>query len=65
MSTKQCSVCKVKIDNDYMALNKKLLGRRIQEFYCADCLAEYIGCTTADLEVKIEEFKEAGCGLFK
>jgi hypothetical protein len=31
---------------------------------CLGCLADYLGNTKEDLLIKIEEFKEQGCGLF-
>lgn len=60
-----CISCfKQNLDKDTIALNKKLLGKNIKEFYCIDCLANYLGCTAEDLIEKIEEFKEEGCELF-
>lgn len=61
-----CVACsKKKLDKDTVGINKKLLGAGIKNFYCMDCLAEYLGCTVQDLLDKIEEFKEEGCTLFK
>lgn len=61
-----CVICGRKnLDKDTIGINKKLLGSDIANFYCMDCLAEYLGCTTQELLDKIEEFKEAGCTLFK
>ena len=37
----------------------------IKNFYCLDCLAEYLDCTVQELLDKIEEFKEEGCKLFE
>lgn len=42
-----------------------MLGKDITNFYCMDCLADYLGCTVDELLEKIEEFKEEGCTLFK
>lgn len=42
-----------------------MLGKDITNFYCMDCLADYLGCTVDELLEKIEESKEAGCTLFK
>ena len=53
------------LDKDTVGINKKLLGRNITNFYCMDCLADYLGCTVNDLLDKIEEFKAEGCTLFK
>lgn len=61
---KACIECGKNLNKDEVALSQKMLGREITEFYCIDCLAEYIECDRDDLEVKIEEFKEQGCTLF-
>ncbi len=61
---KECCECGRTIVKDEIALCKKLLGTNIEEFYCIDCLSEYLECTRTDLEIKIQEFKEQGCTLF-
>ena len=62
----ECLACgKKELDNDTIAINKKLLGVDVKSFYCMDCLADYLGCTVEDLLDKIEEFKDEGCTLFK
>ena len=65
MSRIQCVYCNEKLCNNLIALNKKLLGRKIGKFMCLGCLADYLNCSTDDLLVKIEEFKEQGCALFR
>ena len=61
----ECVVCgKKDLDKDTIGINKKLLGRNIKCYYCIDCLAEYLECTTKDVMEKIEEFKAEGCVLF-
>ena len=61
----ECVICgKTDIDKDTVGINKKLLGENIQNFYCIDCLAEYLECTVGELLDKIEEFKAEGCKLF-
>lgn len=61
-----CIICGRKnLGKDTIGINKKLLGSNISNFYCIDCLAEYLGCTAQELLDKIEEFKEEGCTLFK
>lgn len=60
-----CVMCgKEHLNKDTIGINKKLLGEDIENFYCLDCLAEYLGCTVDELLDKIEEFKEEGCNLF-
>jgi len=61
---KSCVDCEKSLSKDEGALSQKLLGLEITDFYCIDCLAEYLECDRYDLEVKIEEFKEQGCTLF-
>lgn len=61
-----CISCfKQDLEKDTIALNKKLLGKNIENYYCLDCLASYLNTTVEDLMDKIEEFKEEGCTLFK
>ena len=60
-----CVICgKNDLEKDTIGINKKLWGIDITNFYCMDCLAEYLGCTVEELLDKIEEFKEEGCTLF-
>ncbi len=60
-----CVICgKESLEKNTVGINKKLLGEGIDNFYCMDCLAEYLGCTVQELLDKIEEFKEEGCKLF-
>ena len=60
-----CVICGQKdLGKDTTGINRKLLGTDITNFYCMECLAEYLGCTVEELLDKIEEFKEEGCTLF-
>lgn len=61
---KTCCECKKALKKDESALCKKLLGVDPEDYYCIDCLADYLECTKSDLEIKIQEFKEQGCTLF-
>ena len=65
MKTKCIACFKEDLEKDTIALNKKLLGKNIDHYYCLDCLAEYLNVTTEELLEKIEEFKDEGCELFK
>ena len=60
----ECCECEKALKKDEVALCKKLLGTDTEDYYCIDCLAEYLECTKNDLEIKIQEFKEQGCTLF-
>ena len=61
-----CIICGQKgLSKNAVGINKKLLGEDIENFYCMDCLAEYLECTVQELLEKIEEFKEEGCKLFE
>lgn len=60
-----CVICgKEHLEKDTIGINKKMLGENIDNFYCMDCLAEYLGCTVQELLDKMEAFKEEGCKLF-
>lgn len=65
MSVKKiCFECKKILIKDEIALTQKMLGSNADEYFCIDCLAEYLACDRYDLEIKIQEFKEQGCTLF-
>lgn len=62
----ECVSCgKRHLEKDTIGINKKLLGESIRNYYCLDCLANYLECTVNELLDKIEEFKEEGCKLFQ
>lgn len=63
--TKTCKYCSALLEKDWIALNKKLLNPEIEQFACLSCLADDFDCTVEDLNIKIDEFKERGCMLFK
>ena len=60
-----CFICgEKKLRHDVIALNKKLLGRKIDNFHCMQCLANYLDISAEDLENNIQQFKDSGCDLF-
>ena len=60
----KCCDCDKELSKDEIGVNRKMLTRDIKEFFCLDCLAEYLDTTPDELLIKIEEFKEQGCTLF-
>lgn len=65
MKNNYCIGCsKDLLEKDTIALNRKLLGRNIDKFYCLECLANYLEVTIEELNEKLEEFKDQGCTLF-
>ena len=66
MKNVSCISCgKKTLTRNEIGINKKLLGEDVRQFYCLDCLAEYLEVTPQDILDKIEEFKEEGCKLFE
>lgn len=61
---KICFVCRGSLDKDVIALNKKMIGRTVEKFFCLECFAEYFDVTADDLINKIQDYKEQGCTLF-
>ena len=61
---KSCMACKVILEKDEIALNKKLFSKSVQNFYCLKCLSNYLELPEELLKQKIIEFKQQGCGLF-
>lgn len=49
---------------DVIGLNKKILGRHQNEYFCLKCLCEYLDTDEWSLHQKILDFKEQGCTLF-
>ncbi len=66
MKKVNCVSCfKSDLDKNTVGINKKLLGEKITDFFCIDCLASYLNVTVEDILDKIEEFKDEGCTLFE
>ena len=61
-----CIACgKTDLSKDEIGINKKLLGEKIENLYCLNCLSYYLEVSVQDILDKIEEFKDEGCTLFK
>ncbi|MCR5834348.1 MAG: hypothetical protein K6G55_06855 [Selenomonadaceae bacterium] len=61
-----CISCgKKSLSKDEIGINKKLLGIKSKNFYCLECLADYLEVEPQDILDKIEDFKNEGCKLFE
>lgn len=61
---KKCYECNKTLNKDEVSLNKKLLGRKIVQFLCIDCLSIFLSQDVELLREKIDQFKNDGCTLF-
>ena len=61
----RCSQCGRPLGTDEVALTKKMINRGAERFYCLSCLADHFEVTEEILRMKIREFREMGCTLFK
>jgi hypothetical protein len=63
---KKCRVCgKSPLLRNEIGLNKKFIHRKLEDFFCMSCLADYFEMSEDELKEKIEEFKCQGCTLFE
>ena len=60
----QCTECGKPVSLDELALSKKLISRALSDGYCLACLAKKFDVSQDLLRQKIEQYKQAGCGLF-
>lgn len=60
-----CRQCQKQVTRDEIGLNKKFINRGIDRYFCMDCLARHLDVSTRLLEMKIKQFREMGCTLFK
>lgn len=61
-----CYICgKENLTRNEIGLNKKLIGRDIKKLHCLQCLAVYLELSVDEIEERLQEFKDAGCALFK
>ncbi len=61
-----CISCgKKPLTKNEIGINQKLLGSQVEQYYCLDCLADYLEVEPQDILDKIEEFKSEGCKLFE
>lgn len=61
-----CIVCgKRPLTKNEVGITKKLLGMKSKDFYCVECLANFLEVHPQDVLNKIEDFKHDGCKLFE
>lgn len=61
-----CIACgKSALSKNEIGINKKLLGMKTKNFYCLECLANFLEVEPQDILDKIEDFKNGGCKLFE
>lgn len=60
----ECNCGKKVTKKDEVAMNLKLLGRKIEKFMCKKCLMEYLNIDKETWKKYIEDFKKSGCDLF-
>jgi len=60
----RCCLCEAYLEKICIGMNKKILGRGINKFFCMECLGGHLDTTTEELLITIEDFKAQGCKLF-
>ena len=61
-----CIACgKRPLSKNEIGINKKLLGMKSKNFYCIECLANFLEVELRDILDKIKDFKNDGCKLFE
>lgn len=55
-----CKHCKRPVSYDEMGLNKKLIRRDAEEFFCLCCLSKKLNVSEERLREKTEEYRRAG-----
>ena len=61
-----CIACgKRSLSKNEIGINKKLLGMTSKNFYCIECLANFLEVEPQDILDKIKDFKNDGCKLFE
>ena len=59
-----CRKCSRRLTGDEIAVTRKLIGLCETSYYCKTCLAAYFHCGEEIIDLKIRQFREAGCYLF-
>lgn len=61
----KCVVCGENVEKVSKALCQKLFDRKTKKIMCLSCLSNELEVEESALLEKAEEFKKAGCTLFK
>lgn len=61
---KKCCDCEKILTKDEIGMSRKMLGKDTDNYFCLECMAEYLDTTIEELLDRIEMFKEEGCTLF-
>ena len=57
-----CIICGQKnLSKNTVGINKKLLGEDIENFYCMDCLAEYLLSRSSLRKLRSSKKKDVNC----
>ena len=59
-----CMNCGKELSFNEIGAHKKFINRGSNEFLCKQCLADRLGVTAAQIDEKIEQFRQQGCTLF-
>ena len=60
-----CSQCGRPLSGMEIGLSKKLVNRSTRFFYCLTCLSIQFQVTECQLKEMAEDFRKAGCTLFR
>lgn len=60
-----CFKCGKELDKNDIGAHKKLVNRGATKFMCVSCLSAFFKVEESLVRRKIQEFKNAGCLLFK
>lgn len=59
-----CKECNKKLENDEIAIYRRLVSRGAKEYLCIDCLSSHFNCSKTLIIERINYFRESGCTLF-
>ena len=63
---KTCKRCGAPLGGDDIAIYKKLVSRRAEDFLCIDCLAAFFRVDRAEIDKRIAYYRASGeCTLFR